>query len=283
MSVHYLVLGHAAKDLVPGGTRLGGTVAYAALTARVLGYTPGLVTSYGDDLDLGQLDSIDRVRVPSPVSTTFENVYTPSGRVQYLRDQAAPLSPDAMPPEWHQAPIAHVGPLVGEVAAHMIASLRNPFVGLTLQGWLRQWDGTGRVSLRDWPEAMDALPHAHAAVLSIEDVQGDWAVAERWSKAARVLVITEGAQGCTVFVRGKGARHFLAPRQDEVDPTGAGDVFAAAFFINLYETDDPWASARFANQVASHSVTRAGLDGVPTPEEVGLSRIRAGLPSGGLP
>jgi sugar/nucleoside kinase (ribokinase family) len=77
------------------------------------------------------------------------------------------------------------------------------------------------------------------------------------------------------LVRGEGARQFPAPPQPEVDPTGAGDVFAAAFFINLYETNDPWASARFANQVAALSITRAGLAGVPTPDEISLCRIRA--------
>jgi sugar/nucleoside kinase (ribokinase family) len=88
-------------------------------------------------------------------------------------------------------------------------------------------------------------------------------------------VVTQGAEGCTVFVRGQGARQFVAPVQAEVDPTGAGDVFAAAFFINFFETDDPWASARFANQVAALSVTRPGLQGVPDPEEVGYCRVRA--------
>jgi sugar/nucleoside kinase (ribokinase family) len=119
------------------------------------------------------------------------------------------------------------------------------------------------------------LSQASAAVLSLDDLAGDWAVAELWSKWAPVLVVTQGAEGCTVFVRGQGARQFVAPVQAEVDPTGAGDVFAAAFFINFFETDDPWASARFANQVAALSVTRPGLQGVPDPEEVGYCRVRA--------
>jgi sugar/nucleoside kinase (ribokinase family) len=55
---------------------------------------------------------------------------------------------------------------------------------------------------------------------------------------------------------------------DEVDPTGAGDVFAAAFFSRLFTTRDPWESARFATLLSAHSVTRPGLDGIPTPEEI---------------
>ena len=94
-----------------------------------------------------------------------------------------------------------------------------------------------------------------------------WPAIGRWPSVGRswapVLVVTQSAQGCTVFVRGQGARQFVAPAQAEVDPTGAGDVFAAAFFVNFFETGDPWASARFANQVGALSVTRLGLAGVP--------------------
>ena len=54
----------------------------------------------------------------------------------------------------------------------------------------------------------------------------------------------------------------------EIDPTGAGDIFATSFFIRLRQTQDPWESARFATIIASRSVTRPTLDGVPTMEEV---------------
>jgi sugar/nucleoside kinase (ribokinase family) len=54
----------------------------------------------------------------------------------------------------------------------------------------------------------------------------------------------------------------------EVDPTGAGDVFAAAFFVRLLNTRDPWEAARFANRMAAISVTRPGVAGVPSMEEV---------------
>jgi sugar/nucleoside kinase (ribokinase family) len=53
-----------------------------------------------------------------------------------------------------------------------------------------------------------------------------------------------------------------------VDATGAGDVFAAAFFVRFFTTRDPWESARFATLVASRSVTRVGLDGIPTLREI---------------
>jgi len=53
-----------------------------------------------------------------------------------------------------------------------------------------------------------------------------------------------------------------------VDTTGAGDIFATAFFFRLYATRDPWEAARFATQLAANSVTREGLNGIPTQEEI---------------
>jgi sugar/nucleoside kinase (ribokinase family) len=59
----------------------------------------------------------------------------------------------------------------------------------------------------------------------------------------------------------------------EVDSVGAGDIFAAAFFIRLFATHDPWKAARFATQVAAFSVTRYGLESIPTTEEIQHSLI----------
>jgi sugar/nucleoside kinase (ribokinase family) len=275
--IHYLVIGHVAKDLTPEGPRLGGTVSFASLTARALGYAPGVVTACGADLDVSALDGIPMALTASSHSTTFENIYSAQGRQQYVRALAAPLTARSIPPAWLGARVAHLAPLDTEIAEDILPALGQRFVGVTPQGWLRQWDASGRVraAVDEWAGAAQILSRANATVLSLDDIGRDWAVAERWAKLAPVLVITEGPEGCTVFVRGQGARQFAAPREAEVDPTGAGDVFAAAFFVNYYETGDAWASARFANQVAALSVTRVGLAGTPTEEEVALCRARA--------
>lgn len=273
--IHYLAIGHVAKDLTPTGPRLGGTAAYAALTAHALGYQPGLVTAFADDLDLGPLAGFACACTASAASTTFENIYGPQGRTQFLHARAAPLTGAAIPAAWRRAPVVHLAPLAREFDPEIASSLTGDFVGLTPQGWLREWDERGQVHHGSWPQALETLPHVSAAVLSLQDLHGDWSLAERWAKAARVLVVTQGAQGCTLFARGESARQFPAPPVAEVDPTGAGDVFAAAFFIHLYETQNPWAAASFANQLAAISVTRPGLDGVPRPEEAALGRMRA--------
>jgi hypothetical protein len=265
--VDYLAIGHLAVDLSPSGPRLGGTVTFAALTARALGMKAGIVTSAGPDAPLGSLEGIPIINIASERSTTFENIETASGRKQLLHHQAAPLTFDHIPQAWRHTAIVHLGPIAGELPSRMPDGLSASLVGVTPQGWMRTWDADGHVQPCIWNEAEALLPDAGAVVLSREDVGGDEGQLERFTHATPVLAVTEGRAGVRLYWHGD-QRRFRAPTVAEVDATGAGDIFAAAFFVRLFNTRDPWEAARFATQLASRSVTRSGLDGIPTPQEI---------------
>lgn len=265
--VDYLVIGHVAHDLTPEGPRLGGTAAYSALTARALGLRVGIVTASGPETSLAPLHDIPVVSIKSSNSTTFENIYTEHGRIQFLRAQAERMDFQRVPEAWRRASIVHLGPIANEVDALLPEVFSPALLGLTPQGWMRQWDAEGRVSRAAWENAELALARAHAVVISREDVDGDDELIEHLAHQTRVLAVTEGAAGAVLFWHGD-RRRFRAPEMKEVDATGAGDVFAAAFFVRLFKTRDPWEATRFATLVASRSVTRVGLDGIPTPREI---------------
>jgi sugar/nucleoside kinase (ribokinase family) len=270
--VDYLVIGHVAHDLIPGGWRLGGTVAYSALTARALGYRVGIFTASGAETSLDVLNGIPLVSVESPRSTTYENIYTGHGRVQYVRAQATRLDLNAVPDVWKKASIVHLGPIANEVDPILPKDFFPALVGLTPQGWMRQWDAEGRVSPTTWKNSERAMQQAGAVVLSREDVGGDDELIEYMAGHTKVLAVTEASAGCVLYWHGD-RRRFRALNVKEVDATGAGDVFAAAFFTRLFSTRDPWESARFATLIASHSVTRLGLDGMPTPQEIEAAKM----------
>ena len=270
--VDYLVIGHVAHDLTPDGPRVGGTVAYSALTARALGMKVGIVTAAGPETPLEVLRDIPVVTQSSPRSTTYENIYTQHGRIQYLRAQAERIDLHQVPQSWWNASIIHIGPIADEVDSVLPAIFSPKLLGLTPQGWMRQWDAENRVSMRSWENAEPALAKAHAVVISREDVSGDDELIEHMSHQTRILAVTEGVGGCVLYWNGD-RRRFNAPKVAEVDATGAGDVFAAAFFIRLLNTRDPWEAARFATVLASRSVTRVGLEGIPTAREIEESLI----------
>jgi hypothetical protein len=265
--IDYLVIGHITQDLSEEGLRLGGTATFASLTARALGLRVGLVTSWGGEIPLGPLSEFPLVNSPAVNSTTFENIDTPEGRVQLIYHVANSLDLNLIPESWLNTPIVHLGPVAQEVEPSLMRRFSNNFVGVTPQGWLRAWDTKGRVSPCEWPEAAFVLQQAGAAVISSEDVAGDEARIEELASACRVLAVTENNEGVRLFWNGD-VRRFRAPQVDAVDTTGAGDIFATAFFFRLYATRDPWEAARFATQLASISVTRHGLDGIPTADEI---------------
>ena len=265
--VDYLVIGHVAHDLTPEGFRLGGTTAYSALTAQALGLQVGVVTASGPETSLASLNDIPTLVLDSPRSTTFENIYTEHGRTQYLRAQATRIDFSHVPAAWRNASIIHLGPIANELDPILPENSSPSLLGLTPQGWMRRWDAEGRVSHTDWVNADAALAHAGAVVISREDVEGDDELIEHMAHQTRVLAVTESAAGAVLYWNGD-RRRFRAPEVKEMDATGAGDVFAAAFFIRLFKTRDPWEATRFATLIASCSVTRPGLEGIATPREI---------------
>ena len=265
--VDYLVIGHVARDLTPDGARLGGTAAYSALTARALGLRVGIVTAAGTDVSFDPLIDIPTVLIESNSSTTYENIYKEQGRVQYLRSQAARIDLGLVPEPWRDASIIHLGPIANEMDSVLPKGFSPSLFALTPQGWMRQWDADGLVSTCEWTGAESALSQANAIVISREDVNGDDVLIEHMAGQTKILVVTEGPAGVVLYWNGD-RRRFRAPAMKEKDATGAGDIFSTAFFIRLLKTRDPWEATRFATLLASHSVGRTGLDGIPTTLEI---------------
>jgi sugar/nucleoside kinase (ribokinase family) len=278
IELDYLVIGYVTRDLIGAGQfRIGGTVSYAARTARALGCRVGAVTSANPDLDLSQvLNGVLIARHSAAETTTFENIYTGLDRTQILHSTAEHLTPGMVPADW-RARIVHLGPLAQECSPELLDRWEGAFVGVTPQGWMRCWDEDGRVNLCAWRDSEAVLARADAVVLSETDLV-DQTLIDQYAEQARLLVVTRGANGCTVYSEGR-VLSFPATRVRELDPTGAGDIFAAAFFLWMDWYQDPWAAARFANCIAASSVTRVGVSGTPSPED--SARCRRALLSTG--
>jgi len=262
----YVVVGHVTRDVDEhgGGWREGGTATYAALTAARLGLRVGVLTATKPGrISLEQEGGIELVRCPSATATTFENVYLDDRREQYVRSVAESLIPSRLPVAWRQARIAHLGPIAQEVAFEFLDAFSHALLGVTPQGWLRAWDDLGRVYPVACAQEDAVLRRADVIILSLEDLGNDRKWLDRLATEASLLVETRGAEGAVVFRNGVGT-HVPAFWADEKDPTGAGDVFAAAFMIRFSETRDPLDAARFANAVASFVVEAPGAANLPS-------------------
>ena len=263
----FLVVGHLTKDLGGEGHTLGGTAIYSALTARNLGRKVALVTSAGPDIELEPLEGVDLLCLPSSTTTTFRNIYRGEHRFQFLYDRASPIGVDAVPLEWRALPIVHLGPVAQELGEEIVWLFPHSLLCLTPQGWLRRWDEEGRIHPQRWEGAEKVLPSVDLLIVSEEDMRGEAASLRHHLDLPHMSVVTQGAQGATLYHKGKRYR-FPAPQARSIDATGAGDIFAAAFLVRLAEAGNPHTATRFANAAASLSIERTALSGIPTRAEV---------------
>lgn len=269
--MRYLTIGHICQDILPDGWMFGGAATYSARMAHALGCQVQVLTSLRSDVDVRPaLADIEVVRLPSNRTTTFENVYVDHVRHQTLHAVAERLTPDRFPAV-PTADIVHLAPVAQEVDLAWLDRFPGALIGVTPQGWLRQWDAAGRVSPIGWAEAAEVLPRADVVIISSEDVAHREDIVQQWARQANLLVVTRGAHGCTVHQNNTVAA-VPAHSVEIVDATGAGDIFAASFLVRLRQTGDPIAAARFATCLASQSITRRGLDSIPTPSEIDQCR-----------
>jgi hypothetical protein len=263
----YLTVGHVTKDLTADGYTLGGTASYAPLTANAIGQRSGILTAFGEDISVSALDDIEIIGKASTYTTTFENIETSAGRKQYLHQTAEPIMAADVPDTLKSARILHLGPVADEVDEDIALLFPESFICLTPQGWMRNRGSDGLVGYQEWNPQRFLIGSTNAVVISVEDVLGNEDLITEYAHQFKVLAVTEGYNGARIYWHGD-VRRFRAPKVEVVDPTGAGDIFAAAFFIRLETTRDPWRAAAFAVNLASLSVTRKGLLGVPRQEEV---------------
>jgi 1D-myo-inositol 3-kinase len=264
----YLIFGHITQDLVEDGTRLGGTAVFSSILARRLGLQVALVTSFDADLDLRDLNGIQIINQKGRGTTTFKNIYSKAGRTQYLLDRAEGLNISQIPKNYRMASIVHLAPVAREIRLEAGREFPDSSLVYSLQGWLRDWDNTGLVHPAPLPE-FDRPGHLDGtAFLSIEDLGFDRSRLDPILSIFSDLVLTTGQQGAELYSENDLRLVPTKPAQ-EMDPTGAGDIFTAAFIIaKMILGKSPLEAARFANALAGISITRPGIDGIPTVEEI---------------
>jgi sugar/nucleoside kinase (ribokinase family) len=268
----YLVIGHLTADITPNGIKLGGTAAFSALTAARLGLNTGIITACSDDLNITEIDDLWVKRKKSEHSTTFENISDGVNRTQYLYHKAELITkPDV--PEFKAMPkIVHLGPVADEVDPDILELFPYSLKCLTPQGWFRGINSEHHVILRAWDGYEKHLAKADIAVISQEDVQKDEEQIAKMALSIPIFVVTENYKGARVYWH-NDARFINAPQVKYQDDTGAGDIFATAFFYRYLHTKNPWEAGRFATMLASWSVTRKHLNSIPLSKEISQAKM----------
>ncbi len=277
----FLAIGVLTYDVTPepgnphGRVRPGGAATYSALCAQALGLKVAVVASAAADYPVESvLPGIEVSIVESRFTTFFQNVYGSDGkRSQVLGARSSSITRTDIPAAWLDAPIVFLGPLVREVPPDAVNWFPNAAVGATVQGWLRQWDDYGRVTEESGPAPDLANGYRLLAGSTTEFHESDPGEMAGWMGSTDVLGVTDGSNGSRIYAGGPPVR-VPAYAAEELDPTGAGDIWGASCLVRLAEGADPVEAARFANAAASLSVEREGLSGVPTRSEIEARLIR---------
>jgi sugar/nucleoside kinase (ribokinase family) len=259
----YVAVGHVTTDLVrsPSGSsrRPGGGAFYSALQAARLGLRTLILTS-GSLRELHTLlEPYSRelkVRVlPTEKTTTLSTEGTGSERSQRLLEWAGPI-PEGMSVK---TSILHLAPVAQETPGHWGGSA--DFIGITPQGLTRRWDGHGEIS--QIPLDLGRLPERYDAVVISETERASCeGLISRVGESDAVIVVTAGSKPITIHAASGTTRTpslALGPPQDDL---GAGDVFAAAFFVALRDGLSPSKAAEFGNAAAAVRIAGVGPNAV---------------------
>jgi sugar/nucleoside kinase (ribokinase family) len=262
----YTTVGHVTIDVLEDGTRrAGGTAFYSALQAARLGLRT-LILTRGVAADIEALidphrDELELVVLPAEHTTTLHTVGSGSQRSQSMLAWAGPIADDL---ELDTA-ILHLAPVARESSVHWRG--RVEFVGLTPQGLVRQWSDEQQPRIQlglPTPGAVQLAGRCNAIVVSEYERESCAGLIAAAGAAGAVIAVTDGASPNTIVTPGGRGGHGEALQlevpylADPVDDLGAGDVFAAAFFIALADRQSPLDAARFANAAAAVRMAGAG-------------------------
>ncbi|RJS79251.1 hypothetical protein CW713_08605 [Methanophagales archaeon] len=268
---YFLSLGFITYDLYNNKRIIGGASAYSAILARNFGVDSAIATSIGKDFE--DFDALKGIRLAYQMSewtTTFVNKTFKKNisekRVQYVTSIADRIREETIPVEWFNAEIVYICPVSNELEEGMIKRF-DSVVGVAPQGWLRSIGEGGRIEKKKWEKADEFLSAVDFVIVSDEDVFEE--DVPKYVELSNIFVLTRGRKGAELYCdRGKRHEHIPAFERKEVDATGAGDVFGAAFLLRYHETRDAIKSAIFASCAASFVVEKEGVKGVPYREEV---------------
>ncbi|MCP4600042.1 MAG: sugar kinase [Proteobacteria bacterium] len=264
-----LAVGQVTHDRYGEDIVAGGCAFYAARTWQALGARVRLATAVGEDFDCdAELKGLDVVKSLGACTTVFTNTYPDDGpRCQWVESTAPPVRPDALPQDWQKADILFLAPVFGEldlVEWSQVVDAR--YQGLGLQGFLKQSgpsdpEAGGRRPVVARPFAIETrlLERMNAVFLSEEDIEvfGEPGLLDELRRSVPLVVMTRGDQGSRIFQKDNIIDVGIS-KAETIDPTGAGDTYAAAFLFALASGSSPTQAARLGAAAASIVVEGQG-------------------------
>src|SRR5258705_5389179 len=253
------------NDDTPASIRLGGggQAANFCAWAAHLGAKARLIARLGDDENGRRLAAeieaagVDLCSVwGGEPSGTIAILVGPNGERSMFTQHGAgtALRADDLRPEWFEGvDLIHV-PAYAFFIEPLASAARAAIEAVRGRGGQLSIDLSSVAGLREYGRLRMAtdLRRLSPDVIFASAAEAD-ELGTPLERLTKIPVVKLGAAGCIV-----AGRQVAAPTVREVDPTGAGDAFAAAFCDAHLQGKSPVDAAKAAVQVASQAVTRIG-------------------------
>lgn len=241
----------------------GGSVFFLAKTFENLGVSSIIISPYGDDFPKKSIATTPIIPMEPEFKTTlvFKNDYSDGRRKQtvanykqyfyYAWNQKLKLLPN-------DAEILMIAPVLNNIDALEIKKMRDyfskSFFCLLPQGFYRQIDSQGKVYKLNKGITAEIIENFDFICLSVKDVSDTHAKGLYWSEKGPVVIITRAGEGSSLYTNGNKTDMKAFAVANVSDPTGAGDIFAAAFTFAYLKSKDLYQSMLFANATAAYSL-----------------------------
>jgi sugar/nucleoside kinase (ribokinase family) len=249
-------------------TKIGGATAYAGITYSRHGLNTFVVSNIADK-DRSIIDRLEQENIivlngKTNRTTHFVNLITKDSRRQELFDRARSIKPRQLSAVVKRVDGLHLGPLhPDDIKSEALTALYNTDlkIFLDVQGYTR------KVAAKRVSAAVSG--HLPAALSSAQIIKANGTelnvILEHYQKGLAELmkafeieesVITLGQEGGWVQTLSGERYDFSADRIKTVtDPTGAGDVFFAAYLIRRFVNNQDIPDAcRYAARIAACQV-----------------------------
>jgi len=254
----YTTVGHVTADVMADGSRQpGGSAFYSALQAARLGRR-ALILTRGDRGEIEELlapyaGELELELVEAPCTTALQTSGKGRERGQRVLAWAGPIAPDVRV----DSAVLHLAPVARETPSSWRGEAG--LVGLTPQGLLRTWSSPQDAVVLRALEPSQLPERLDAAVLSATERPFCTALVD----GRAVVAVTNEDEPTELLVPDRDPLMLEVPPVEQLlDDMGAGDVFAAAFFIALAEGEDARAATVFANAAAAVRLSGFGPDAV---------------------
>jgi sugar/nucleoside kinase (ribokinase family) len=261
-------------------TSIGGPPCYAGLLCARFGFDVTPLTKIGPDFPDNQivwlahnglqLRAMDRSSTKK--TTRFKLVKKGDERSLYLVERCEDLSLEQVPDRQFNASL--ISPLAHEISTEVFEEVRkrSDFCFLDPQGFVRMFDGSGRVAIDSWNDEkvlgnVDALKMDLEEAYALTGMTDGKAALVKLSKKVRKAVVTRGSDPALVL-EGNKISQIEVPKVKVVDSTGAGDIFAGALISCFLRSRDFLWSCCFGIAASSLSLTSIALSKIELPRSV---------------